>query len=287
MVSAFLLLATRGLTQEPLTNLENCSIVPTNWADGDSFLVRTADGNEMTVRLYGADCIEWHVNDTTDARRLREQRRYFGISKIGEAPQASIELAKEFGRSAGERVAVLLQEPFTVDTAYADARGDGKHQRVYGFVRLADGRDLASVLVGEGLARAYGVYRATPSGETRDEYQEAMRDLELQAAKLGKGIWGETNWEALPQERRQQRKEDSDLELGTGKTPVPKDFVLDPNTAARDDLIKLPGVGEILAYRIIEARPYKTTDDLLLVFGIGKVKLEKLKPHLKILEAPH
>ena len=154
-------------------------------------------------------------------------------------------------------------------------------------MRLADGRDLAAVLVEEGLARAYGVYRATPGGETRDEYQEAMRDLELQAAKLGKGIWGETNWEALPEERRQQREEDAELELGSGKSPISKDFVLDPNTAARDDLLKLPGVGEVMANRIIEARPYKTTDDLLLVFGIGKVTMEKLKPHLKILESPH
>ena len=36
-----------------------------------------------------------------------------------------------------------LAKPFTVHTAFADARGDGKHKRIYGFVTTADGEDLA------------------------------------------------------------------------------------------------------------------------------------------------
>ncbi len=283
---AFWLLAVPGLAQQPLTRLENCSFVPTPWADGDSFLIRTADGKEFTLRLYGADCIEWHVTDESDASRLREQRRYFGITKIGGGFAASIDTAKRYGKSAAERVAVLMQKPFTVYTAYADARGDGKHQRVYGFVTLEDGRDLASVLVEEGLARAFGVYRKTPAGESKAEYEEAIRDLELQAAKRGRGIWGDTDWETLPVERRQQRQEEADLGLAADKTETSKSLVLDPNTAARDELLKLPGVGEITVNRIIEARPYKKVDDLLEVPGIGSITLEKLRPHFEIREPP-
>ncbi len=281
---AFWLLTVPGLAQQPLTRLENCSFVPTPWADGDSFLIRTADAMEFTLRIYGADCIEWHVTDDTDARRLREQRRYFGISKIGGDSAASIELAKGFGKSAAERAAVLMQKPFTVHTAYADARGDGKHKRVYGFVTLDDGRDLTWVLVEEGLARAFGVYRGTPGGESKAEYEEAMRDLELQAAKRGRGIWSDTDWETLPVERRQQRQEEADLGLAADTTEASKSLVLDPNTAARDELLKLPGVGEITANRIFEARPYKKIDDLLEVPGIGRATLEKLRPHLEIRE---
>jgi hypothetical protein len=48
-------------------------------ADEDSFQIQTPEGQEHTIRLYGADCIEWHVSDDSDARRLRAQRRYFGI----------------------------------------------------------------------------------------------------------------------------------------------------------------------------------------------------------------
>jgi competence protein ComEA len=150
---ACLLPVTRCITAEPLKKLERCTHVPTEWSDGDSFLIRTGDRKEHIVRLYGADCIEWHVTDETDAHRLREQRRYFGISEIGKTVPASIELAKGFGRSAAERVALLLNSPFTAYTAFADARGDGKHPRIYGLLILADGRDLASVLPLIALAR--------------------------------------------------------------------------------------------------------------------------------------
>jgi competence protein ComEA len=279
---AFLHLASRGMGAEPLTKLEGCRLVPTEWADGDSFQIRTSKGHEHTLRLYGADCIEWHVTDESDARRLREQCRYFGISDIGKTVPASFELAKGFGRTAAERVATLLKAPFTACTAFADARGDGRHQRIYAFVTLADGRDLASVLVEEGLARAFGVYRETPEGKSRDEYRETMRDLELQAAKRSAGIWAKTNWEKLPGERRQQRQEEAELSLVTGKAEVPKNMVLDLNAAARDDLLKLPGVGEVMANRIIEARPYRSLEDLLEVPGIGIKTLERLRPHLVI-----
>jgi len=282
LLAASLHLIPRGLAAEPLTKLAGCSIVPTTWSDGDSFLIRTGGGMEHTLRLYGVDCIEWHVTDETDARRLREQRRYFGISEFGGNVPASIELSKGFGKSAAERVALLLKLPFAVYTAFADARGDGRHQRIYGFVTLANGRDLASVLVEEGLARAFGVYRETPDLKSNGEYREAMRDLELQAAKLSRGIWAKTDWEKLPEERRQQRQEDADLDLAAEKKGAPKGLVLDPNTAARDELLKLPGVGEIIANRIIETRPYKTLEDLLEVPGIGSKTLEKLRPHLVI-----
>lgn len=64
--SLCLLLLATGFCQgapDPLKSLENCRFVPTPWADGDSFLIRTKEGEEMTVRLYGADCIEFHVTD--------------------------------------------------------------------------------------------------------------------------------------------------------------------------------------------------------------------------------
>ena len=276
------LLVLRGFAAEPLTKLEGCTFVPADWADGDSFLIRTDDGKEHTLRLYGADCFEWHVTDETGARRLREQRRYFGISEIGASPQASIELAKGFGKTAAGRVAVLLKSPFTVHTVYADAGGDGRYKRIYGFATLADGRELSSVLVEEGLARAVGVYYGTPDGKTGAESGGAMRDFELQAAKRGAGIWAKTNWEKLPEERRQRRQEVTELKMASGKETLPKDFLLDPNTAARDELMRLPGIGEMMANRMIEGRPYEKLEDLLEVPGIGPKTLEKLTPYLAI-----
>lgn len=266
----------------PLNRIQNCVLVPTEWADGDSFLVQTPDGDEHTVRLYGADCIEWHVTDESDARRLREQRRYFGITQTGGNPQESIRIAKDYGAAAAKEVRDVLREPFTLYTAYSDARGDGKYKRIYGFVVTHDGADLSEHLVKQGLARAYGVTKETYDGRTRNEYRASLEDFELIAARSGKGVWSQTMWENLSSERLQQRLEDREISMATGNAALLDGQLLDPNVSARDELMRLPGIGETLANRIIEARPYETIEDLKRVNGIGDSTLMKIKEFLKI-----
>lgn len=271
---ALIFLAPGGLAAN-LQTFDGARLVPTEWADGDSFLVRFPDGAEHTIRLYGADCFEWHVTDSSDAKRLREQRRYFGIFEHGGSPLSSIALAKSLGESAANEVRTLLARPFTVHTAFADARGDGRHKRFYGFITTADGEDLAAVLISRGLARAFGVYRGTPTGISNDEYREHLRDLELLAAHNARGAWAYTDWHTLIAERKTQRSENQDDKLATGKA-VPHQPI-NVNTAARDELMKIPGVGEVTANAIIEARPYQNVDELLRVRGMGPKKLENIR----------
>lgn len=276
------LFSAAALAAEPLREFGNCRLVPTPWADGDSFLVRFPDGTERTVRLYGADCIEWHVSDTTDERRLRAQRRYFGITRAAADAAANIALAKDFGRLAAEETARALARPFTVHTAFSDARGDGRYPRVYAFITTSGGGDLATHLVENGLARAFGVYRATPDNRSAAEYRASLADIELRAAKLGRGVWAKTNWQALPDERREQRDDDAIVELAIRKDSPAAGVKINPNTASRDDLMDLPGIGEAMANRIIENRPYAKKADLLKIPGIGPASLRKLMPHLEI-----
>ena len=267
---------------DPLIEIRGCTLVRADWSDGDSFPVRTPEGKEMTVRLYGADCVEWHVSDPSDERRLREQRRYFGITFAGGDTRTSIDLAKGFGEKAADEVLALLARPFTVHTAFSDARGDGRYQRVYAFVITADGVDLAAQLVKKGLARAFGVSRETHDGRTQSDYREYLEDLELQAAKREIGVWSRTDWEKLPEERQTQRMEDRETEIALGKDPLSDGEKVNPNTAARDELMKLPGIGETIANRIIEGRPYRQAADLLRVSGIGETTLERIAPHLEL-----
>ncbi len=276
----FLFLTLTAHAAEQLTHLARCTLVKTDWSDGDSFPIRTADGKEITIRLYGADCIEWHVTDETDARRLRAQRRYFGISGFGGSPEKSIEAAKGFGAKAAEEVARVLAEPFSVHTAYSDARGDARYQRFYGFITTSKGEDLATRLVGLGLARAFGVYRETPTGITSKELRASLEDLELKAAKKGLGAWSATNWEQLPEERKDERTEIAEIELSTTPRDLAVGEKINPNTASRDELMKLPGIGEVTANSIIESRPYAKLEDLTKVNGIGKQTLLKLQPFL-------
>lgn len=62
--------------------------------------------------------------------------------------------------------------------------------------------------------------------------------------------------------------------------------LLNVNDATQVDLIALPGVGKVTAEKIIAFRnengPFKSVDDLIMVKGVGKKVLEKIRPLVTI-----
>jgi competence protein ComEA len=50
------------------------------------------------------------------------------------------------------------------------------------------------------------------------------------------------------------------------------------NPLAQAELEALPGLGPVIARRIIEGRPYRSMDDLERVKGIGRKRLEEIRP---------
>jgi competence ComEA-like helix-hairpin-helix protein len=56
---------------------------------------------------------------------------------------------------------------------------------------------------------------------------------------------------------------------------------IDINTATEKELKMIPGVGPVLASRIIAARPFRSADDLKKVNGIGDKKYAKIRPHFQ------
>ena len=63
-------------------------------------------------------------------------------------------------------------------------------------------------------------------------------------------------------------------------------LLIDPNRADAATLGRLPGVGPVLAHRILEDRArngaYQAPEDLLRVKGIGNAILERIRPFLKL-----
>lgn len=274
---------------DPVTGLyqyEGCTYIEADWNDGDSFRVKLPTGENVTARLYQVDTIETSIHNTTVARRLRAQRRYFGVSDYGESPRDSIDKAIELGQIATDFTRETLGQPFTLWTSHADARGGGN--RIYVFIETAGGESLADLLVKAGLARAYGVYRQTPSGISQSESIERMQDLELAAAAAGRGLWAYTDWEALPEERLAERMEIEELRVAMGGgARVTADKPVNINKADETTLQQLPGIGPALSGRIVEQRerrPFAAKSDLKQVSGIGSKTYETLEPLIAVSE---
>jgi len=72
----------------------------------------------------------------------------------------------------------------------------------------------------------------------------------------------------------------SPLSAASGDDPI------DLNRATISELVQLPGVGEVIAKRIVDFReehgPFKRVDDLMKVKGIGEKSLDKIRPYVRV-----
>ena len=56
---------------------------------------------------------------------------------------------------------------------------------------------------------------------------------------------------------------------------------LDVNAASSAELLAIPGIGPVLAQRIVDGRPYQSADDLINVKGIGPKIYERIRQHFR------
>ena len=267
----------------PWVTLEGGHFLTKRANDGDSFHISVA-GTEYIFRLYFVDAPE----TTTEFRdRVEEQANYFGITVDENTVVAG--LAKAFTREK-------LSQPFIVRTCWQDAMGRSRLPRFYAFVQTNNG-DLAEQLIENGLARVHGA-SASPEGITsaRREWQKLTR-LERKAKQEKVGGWGVKAGRIAARAKEAESTRGIDpfdaffhpdnVNGGGGETVTSAalhseiaETELDVNTASVAELENVRGIGPALAKRIIEARPFKSADDLQKVKGIGSgKKYEQIRPY--------
>lgn len=123
-----------------------------------------------------------------------------------------------------------------------------------------------------------GVYELAPNARVIDALKAAggankMADLSLinlaRVVKDGEQIYIEKKWSSSSKVRR-----------------VSSNGIININRAGVKELDKLPGIGPVLAARIVEYRnsngPFMSVDDLKKVNGIGGSTLEKFKEKIRV-----
>lgn len=284
--------------------LTDCRLDEDASNDADSFHVKAA-GQEYIFRLYFADAAE---TDASFPERIAEQAKYFGAT-----PQQTVQL----GKVAQKFVREKLARPFTVRTSKQDAMGRSKKPRYYAFVETSEG-DLAELLVANGLARVHGRAASAEGLGTAQHQWRKLQRLEREAKAQKIGGWGamagrmtarlptkpanaaDSSFDAFFHPERVE-KPPADVDVSAAPPPVltrsvprstpstpavapvgpPGSAVaakLDVNSATADELMKIRGIGPVLAQRIIEARPLESADALRKVKGIGAKTYEKIRP---------
>ena len=294
---ALFLIATiaHSLASAPWVTLQGGDYLIKRPNDGDSFHV-SVEGHEYIFRLYFVDAPETSAEFRD---RVEEQAKYFG---------ATVDQVLEVGDLAKQFTREKLSDSFLVRTCWEDAGGRSRMQRFYAFVQTRTG-DLGEQLVENGLARAHPA-SARPAGlaSAAAEWQKLLK-LEHKAQREKVGDWG-ANGNRMAVRAQQPESEKGvdpfdkffhpagEIPLQATATPtatavalstvpeesfsIPPRFPtrtrLDINTASEAELENIPGIGLSIAQRIIEARPFKSADDLQRVKGIGAGKrYEKIR----------
>src|SRR5436190_19067057 len=282
--------------------LKNCQLITNPANDGDSFHV-SAGPNEYIFRLYFVDAPE---TDEMTPRRLVDQAKYFAIT---------VRQAIEVGRAAKEFTRQKLSGSFTVFTHMSDAMGQSRLERFYAFVQTSEG-DLSEQLVRNGLARNYG-FKAVPPGLKNSRLEiEKLQQFEDEARQEKIGGWGANAGRLNTRAQKptvfsvfvsgnKARPRPAPLASPFGRlspTPIPaapatsssprgtetshsKEKTplgkIDINTATEKELTTVPGIGHVMAARIIAARPFRSADDLKSVSGIGDNNYAKIRPYFQ------
>ncbi|HMP75617.1 MAG TPA: thermonuclease family protein [Kiritimatiellia bacterium] len=177
LAAVLTLAAGDALAQRKWREKFNCTLIPNESNDGDSFHVRW-NTRKYLLRTLWVDAPE---TDNRFPDRVAEQAAYFGIS-----PQDALKVGKEAAKFTTEW---LSREPFIIYTQFDEARGASAMQRHYAIVKSGD-TYLMEALVSNGLARIHGLQEMHEGGPSVRTMNARLKGLENEARREKRGAWG-------------------------------------------------------------------------------------------------
>ena len=162
---------------------EGCRLAENRRNDGDSFSVKFPNERVEELRLYFVDAPESAFKSYGGGRnnhdRIADQARDLRVSS-----ERAVEIGVEAKKFVHDR---LGGETFTVFTEWDDPFGD---KRYHAFVELPGGGWLHEALVEKGLVRIHTKGEDVPGGLRRDAQERRLEEIEREARKAGRGVWG-------------------------------------------------------------------------------------------------
>ena len=309
--AVWLLCAALTSAREPWVVLEDCRLVRSEATDADSFHVKAAS-KEYILRLYFVDAPE---TDMSFADRVREQAQYFGLT-----PEQTITLGEHAKRFTKEKLAQPFTVRTCMQDAMGRSRMARYYAFVEtsegDLAELLTANGLARLHGAE--AQPAGLRSPEREWDKLKRLEREAKQLKVGAWGASSGRMtaqspktqpktGPDSFDAFFHPERVAAADGSETST-IAPTPSPTAAAiftprggtsfpgaaaspstsarggggkLDVNAATSADLLAIPGVGPVLAQRIIEARPFQTADDLINVKGIGPKKYETIREHFR------
>ena len=143
-----------------------------------------------------------------------------------------------------------------------------------------------------GAVKQAGVYRLAPDSRVADAIEQAggaSENADLDALNLAEPL---QDGQKIHVPRKGEASAPTTASVSPPRTPrrAPQaaavQFPINLNTATAEQLEAIPGIGPVLAQRIIEYRQthgrFQSVDELLEVRGIGSKRLESMRPYVTV-----
>lgn len=146
-------------------------------------------------------------------------------------------------------------------------------------------REQTVIVQVDGAVLRPGIYRVKENTRVFEVLEEAggtTTDANLQGMNLAQPVYDGQRIVIPSRKTSEGSQFSTNLSQFVPQTSSPPGSShINVNTATLEELVALPGIGEVIAKRIIEYRethgPFRRPEDLLEVKGIGPKKLEKIK----------